>query len=232
MDKPLALIHHLEELRRRIILSLVSVFIFSIISYLFVPKVIQIISRPVGKLILLSPTEGLFVYLKITLILGLFFSSPVILYQIWQFISIAFKEKEKKTILLFFWFSCFLFILGVLFGYFLLVPFSIKLLLNFASIQILPVFSLDKYISFVFVLIFITALIFELPCIVLFLTKLGIVTPAILRKNFKYAILGIFIIAAIITPTTDIFTQCALAFPMLILYELSIWLAKIIYKNK
>ncbi|MEW6170899.1 MAG: twin-arginine translocase subunit TatC [Candidatus Omnitrophota bacterium] len=231
MDKFTFLRRYLQKLHSHIIISLVAFFISSIISYFFVPRAVSILTRGVGKVVLLNPAEGFFVYLKVTLFLGLCFSIPIILYQLYKFIVINFEEKNKKLFLNFFYISCFLFILGICFTYFLLLPQAIRFFLNFSSISIIPVFSLDQYISFIFILFFMGIIIFELPYVILFLTKLEIIHLDSLKKNFKYVILISFIIAAIITPVISFFNLCTLAFPLILLYLFSIWFSQKLYKK-
>ncbi len=227
MEKKLTLVEHLEELRKRIIVALVSILGFSAISYLWAKNILELLTRPVGKLIFISPVELFLVYIKVSIFCGIILSSPVILFELWRFVSLGLTEKEKKYIFLFIFPSLVLFLIGMGFAYFVIIPFGLKFLLKFATEDVVPMLSVSKYISFVTVLILGCGVVFLLPAIIFLLSRLGIVTPALLRKNYKYAVVLIFILAAVITPSPDVFTQVLLALPLLILYEISIWVAKI-----
>lgn len=230
-ERRLTLVEHLEELRQRIMVSLAAVAVFAIFCYRHAKGILDTLSKPVERLVFLAPLELFLVYLKIAVIGGLILASPIILYQIWRFVSSGLLPKERKYALLFFPFSLLLFFLGAGFAYFVVIPFGIKFLLSFATDKIVPMISVGRYISFLGIFIFASGLVFELPVVVIFLTKLGLVSPRLLRRNWKYVAVLIFIIAALITPTPDVFTQCLLAVPMLILYEISIWLSKLVWKK-
>lgn len=226
-DRRLTLVEHLEELRKRFIISLISLLGFSILSFVWAKKILGLLTRPVERLIFISPVELFLVYIKLSIFCGFILSLPVILYQIWRFVSIGLTEKEKRYIFLFFPPSLILFFLGMCFAYFIIVPFGVKFLLGFATEDILPMITVSKYISFVTVLILGTGFVFLLPAFVFLLSRFGIITPGFLRKNYKFAVIIIFIVAAIITPSPDVFTQALLALPLLILYEISIWVSRI-----
>jgi len=231
-ERRLTLIEHLEELRYRIIVCFVSIIIFSLISYRYARQILDTLTRPIEKLVFISPLELFLVYLKISLMGGLILSSPIIFYQIWRFIMDGLYPSERKYIKIFFPFSIFLFILGVSFAYFLVIPWGIKFLLSFSTDKIIPMISVSRYLSFILVLIFATGIVFETPLVIILLTKLGIVTPQILRKKWRYAVVLAFVISAIITPTVDIFTQFLLAIPIIFLYAISLLLCKFIYRKK
>lgn len=231
-EKRLTLIEHLEELRQRLMISLAAVAVFAIFCYRHAKGILDALSKPVEKLVFIAPMELFLVYLKIAIIGGVILSSPIIFYEVWRFISTGLLPKERKYVLLFFPFSLLLFFLGGGFAYFVVIPYGIKFLLSFTTEKVVPMISVGRYISFVGILVFATGLVFELPVVVLFLTKLGMVTPRMLRRNWKYVVVLIFIIAAVVTPTPDVFTQCLLAVPMLILYEISIWLSHLVWKKR
>ena len=170
-------------------------------------------------------------YLKSALVSGILISSPFIFYQLWMFIAPGLYQKEKKYVVPFVIFSSILFIGGALFGYFVVFPFGFKFFLSFSnnSIQALP--SVKQYFSFSIKLLFAFGLVFELPVIVFFLTKIGIVTPDLMKRKRKYAILLIFVMAAILTPP-DVITQLMMAAPLLFLFEISILVSKMIWKRK
>lgn len=228
MDRPLTIVEHLEELRHRLIISLVSVLIGSLLSYAATPRILEFISRPVGRLIFLTPYEAFFTYIKIALFCGIFLSSPVVVYQLWRFVSIGLKPDEKRYVLFFAPFSLVLFIAGGSFALFIIIPYGMKFLLSFATDSVMPMLSVGRYVSTVGWLLVISGIAFQLPIAITLLSRIGVLSYQILKKNRKYALLTIFIIAAMITPGPDIFSQIALSIPLLILYELGIWLAKIV----
>lgn len=229
MDKPLSLITHLEELRRRIIISLVSLVISLVFSFPFAPSVLRILKLPaaglIEKFVFFGPQEAFLIYMNIAFVLGLVISMPVILYQFWGFVLPAMEEGQKKFIGFFIIFCLVAFICGCLFAFFLLIPPALKFLLSFAKEDLEPVISAGRYISFMTSLIFGCGLVFQMPVVSFILSKLRIINGKILRNKYKYAVLAIFIVAAIITPTADIFNMLILAVPMIFLYEISIWIS-------
>ena len=226
-NKKLTFVEHLEELRSRIIKSVVFIVATSFILYTLKDKMIAFVTRPVGSLVFIAPTEAFITSIKITLFAGFYASSPFIFYQIWQFISAGLEKKEKGYILIFGLFSFLFFLLGSLFGYFLIVPIGMKFLLGFASSFLYPMISMAKYISFVMMLSLAFGVVFQLPIAILFLTKIGLVTPRFLAEKRKYAIVIIFIAGALFTPP-DVITQCLMAIPLVFLYELSIFLSRLV----
>lgn len=230
MDKKLTLIKHLEELRNRVIKSVVSVIIASCLLYSFVNIILPNLVKPVGKLVFIAPQEAFIARIKIAFFGGLFLSSPFILYQIWRFVSLALKPNERKYILIFGPLSLIFFFMGAFFGYFIIVPIGMRFLLGFATDFITPMITISRYISFVGILTLSFGVIFELPLISLFLTKIGLVTPEFLSGKRKHAVVLVFIVAAILTPP-DIITQGLMALPLLVLYEIGIVFSKFAYKK-
>jgi sec-independent protein translocase protein TatC len=163
---------------------------------------------------------------------GFILSFPYILWELWKFISPALYEKERKNAKFFIFVASLLFFLGVLFGYFVVVPMSVNFFATFkVSSVVRNQFSLDSYIGMVKTSMLASGLFFELPIIIFFLTKLGIVTPTFLRKYWKYAVVIILIVAAIVTPP-DVVSQIIVAVPMLLIYELSIFISRMVVRNK
>jgi len=234
-DKPQTLVEHLEELRSRIILSLAALLITTLLCYGFSQKILSIVTKPIQKLVdnlvYISPIELFYTHLKLAFFGGIFFASPIIIYQIWKFIVIALKPKEKRLIYFYTPFSFFSFIGGALFAYFFITPLGLKFLLSFSTPTITPMISVSKYISFLGMFLLISGTIFELPLVIMFLTKINIVTPQLLASKRKYAIVLIFIISALLTPP-DVVTQILLAIPLILLYEISILCSKLIFKRK
>ncbi len=222
---------HLEELRKRIIIIILSILITSIGSYIYVDNIINILIKPIGKLIFIKPTEALFTKLKVAILSGILIALPVILYQIWQFIGPALFELEKKYLRFAIFFSYILFILGISFAYFIVFPIGIKFLLNMGTENIYPFISLSGYMDFLIIFVLAFGIIFQLPLVILILTQMKIITPKWLSNSRKHIILAIFIVAAIVTPGPDIFSQFAMAIPTLLLYEVSIILSKLVYKK-
>lgn len=172
------------------------------------------------------------VFIWICILAGFILSFPYILWEIWKFISPALYPKERKNAKVFIFFSSLLFFLGVLFGYFVVIPMSINFVATFKVSEVVQnQFTLDSYIGMVKTSVIASGLFFELPIIIFFLTKLGLVTPKFLRKYWKYAVVIILIIAAIVTPP-DVVSQTIVAIPMLIIYEVSIFISVLVYKNK
>lgn len=230
MDNKLTIVEHLEELRKRIIICLITVFIVGFFCFFYIDNILLILSKPVGKLIFLKPTEAFVTKIKLSFYSAVFISMPVILYQIWKFINPGLIEIERRILYLAIPCSYLLFISGVTFAFFGVLPTGMKFLLNYGTENIQPMISVSSYISFVMIFLLAFGIIFQLPLVVLLLTKLGIVTPEWLIRHRKYAILVIFIIAGIITPGPDIFSQFLMAIPTLILYELSILLSRLVHR--
>lgn len=226
VPKKLTFIEHLEELRTRIIKSVVFIIIVSGLLYSFTDTILGFVVRPVGRLVFIAPAEAFITSIKIALLGGLYVSSPFILYQIWQFISAGLGKNEKRYASLFGVFSFIFFLLGGFFGYFVIVPIGMKFLLGFGTDFVTPMISVGRYVSFVGTLSFAFGVVFQLPLAILFLSKVGVVTPQFLSEKRKYAIVIIFILGAILTPP-DVITQCLMAVPLLVLYELSIFLSKL-----
>lgn len=163
---------------------------------------------------------------------GFIIGFPYILWEIWKFISPALYEKERKHAKLFIFVSSLLFFLGVLFGYFVVVPMSVNFFATFKISEVVKnQFSIDSYIGLIKTSVIASGLFFELPIIIYFLTKLGLVTPEFLRKYWKFAVVIILIVAAIVTPP-DVVSQTIVAIPMLIIYELSILISKLVVRNQ
>lgn len=222
----LSFVQHLDELRKRIIICLLGIVAASIGSYFFVGKLIPYLAEPVGRLVFIQPLEAFITYLKVALICGFCLSLPLILYQVWAFIGSGLTARERRHIYLYAPFSLLLFLVGAGFAYKIIVPYGLTFLLSFGGPCIQPMISVSKYISFLGMMLLAFGVAFELPVVVMFLTKLGLVTPQFLRKKRKYVLLGIFVLAAVLTPP-DIFTQLLMALPLILLYELSILLTTI-----
>jgi len=231
-DEKQPFLSHLEELRKRLIACAIAAGIGFILSYIFAEHLFQILMSPLkaqlpegDKLIYTNLPEMFLTYLKSALVSGILVSSPYIFYQLWMFIAPGLYQRERKYVIPFVIFSTILFVGGALFGYFVVFPFGFKFFLGFSneSIQALP--SVKQYFSFSIKLLFAFGVVFELPVVVFFLTKIGVVTPSLMKRKRKYAILLTFVMAAILTPP-DVITQCMMAGPLIVLYEISIMISK------
>jgi sec-independent protein translocase protein TatC len=229
---------HLEELRHRLVVCFIAVGIGFVVSYGFKEKLFQILTRPLisvmqtgDKLIFTGLPEAFFTYLKVAFLSGIMISVPVLLYQFWMFVAPGLYDKERRLLVPIVFLSSFFFIGGALFGYFIVFPFGFKFFLGFASDTIQPLPSMREYLSFSAKLLLAFGLVFELPLLVTFLAKMGLVSVDFLKKNRKYALLLFFIFSAILTPP-DVVTQIMMAFPLMVLYEISIIGARIFGQKK
>lgn len=227
---------HLEELRWRIIYSLIGIVIGTIVSWIFIDFFIeQILLLPAKqaglKLQNLKPFGQLFIYFQVAIIIGLILSFPNVVYQLWKFIAPALKQKEKKYIKWIVIFTTFCFLSGVVFAYFVMLPLTLKFAAQFGSPTIENNFSIDEYFSIILSVILGAGLVFELPMLSFFLSSIGLLTPKLMRKYRRHSIVAIMIFAAILTPGTDPVSQLLLAIPLVILYEISILVSKIFQRK-
>jgi len=220
---------HLEELRERIIKSFIAVAIGFVVCYGFKEKLFEIITLPLmsvmekgDQLIFTGLPEAFFTYLKVAFLAGMILAGPVIIYQFWMFVAPGLYKNERRIMVPIVVLSTFFFIGGALFGYFIVFPWGFKFFLSFASESIKALPSMKEYLSFATKLLLAFGLVFELPIVITFLARLGLVTVPFLRQNRKYAVLLFFVGAAMITPP-DVVTQIMMAFPLMLLYEISIW---------
>lgn len=221
---------HLVELRRRVLVVLVFLFFASILSYPLAPAILNRVKADLlsgVSLVVLSPMEALMVYIKVSLAAGFVLTLPVFVYQVWAFVSPALGRKEKKMLFYVILPSVFLFLIGAFFGYFILLPITLKFLVDTASYVATPMFSLDETISFIVSIILLLGLVFQLPLVTAVLSRLGLVTPDALRSGRRYSIVLIFIVAAAVTADPSAVTQILVAVPMVFLYEVGVWTAKL-----
>jgi sec-independent protein translocase protein TatC len=187
---------------------------------------------PGSSLIFTGVTEAFFTYMKVALLAGVFLSSPLIFYEIWAFVAPGLYAREKRYTIPFVVFSAVLFVGGALFGYFIVFPNAFRYLLGFASDYIRPFPSMREYFSLAWKLLLAFGIVFEMPLIVFFLAKMGLVTAELMTKKFRYAFLLIVVVAAIVTPTPDVINLGLMTGPMLALYGISIIVAKIWGKKR
>ncbi len=224
-------LEHLEELRGRIIKSLFSIILFSIAAYFFSERLIDFISKPIPELYFMSPTEAFAIRIKLSLIAGIILSVPLIFYHLWQFVVPGLFEREIKLVVPVVLASTIFFLIGATFCFLLVLPLSIKFLLGFGTEKLKPMIKIGDYVSFVSYLILAFGAVFELPVIAYFLGKLGIITPETLKRGRRYAIVGMLVMSAFITPP-DMFSQLMLTGPLYFLYEVSIVVVRIVQKKK
>jgi len=221
---------HIGELQTRLIKSIVAIFVASCLFYIVIDEVFTILVKPVGQLVFTAPGEAFVARIMLTLLGGFFLALPIVLYQTWQFVATGLKEYEAQYIKFFAPCSFLLFVTGSLFAYFITVPISIRFLLSFSSYSIVPMITVKNYISFVGTMVLAFGIVFELPLVLMFLTKIGIATPAFLTQKRKYAVVIILIVSAFITPP-DFITQLIMAVPLIILYEAGIIASKLTYRG-
>ena len=236
-DEKLPFTAHLEELRSRLIKCFAAVAVGFVSSYFFKEKLFGILVKPLiavmkqgETLVYTGLPEAFFTFLKVSFISGLIIASPVIIYQFWMFVAPGLYTKEKKLLLPIVFLSSLFFMGGSLFGYFVVFPYGFQFFLGFATETIRPLPSMKEYLSFSSKLLLAFGLVFELPLVITFLARLGLVSVDFLKKNRKYAILLFFVGAAILTPP-DAVTQIMMAIPLMGLYEISIIGARIFGKK-
>lgn len=215
---------HLEELRRRIIVCLVAWLVGSIISYIYAEDIIAVISAPAGKLYFLNPAEVFFSYIEIAAFAGFVGTLPIHCFEFWRFLRPALRGGEVTTALWFIPSALLLFYGGSAFAFFFVLPAAVQFFMGFATASLQPMFSLASYLSFFIAFLLPFALGFELPLV---LSRLGLVTPAMLRAKRRVFVLLAFVFAGVVSPTTDIFTQTCIAVPMIVLYEGTIIVMKV-----
>lgn len=254
-DQKMSLIEHLSELRKRIIVCLVALLVAFILTFSFSEKIFEILLFPLSyspkfsikeglffvpdqklqntKLVFLGPAEAFWMNMKVALVSGFILVIPVIFYEIWRFISPGLYQHEKKYILPFVLSATALFLIGVVFCYFIVLPFAMSFLLTYkVGDFLMPMLSVGLYIDFLLKFILAFGFVFELPILIVIATRMGLITPQTLKKYRRLAIVLAFVTAAIITPTPDAFNQTLMAIPMILLYEIGIWVSIILNKKR
>ncbi len=234
-------LEHLEELRKRIIYSIVAITVGFFACWKYAGNIYDVIQRPImdalhanglsAKLVYVNPTEPFNLYLKVGAMAGLFVASPFVLYQIWCFVSPGLYRNEKRYVVPFMFSTVALFLAGGYFGYKLVLPAALVFLIGYGN-AFQPMITLTEYSSLFLTIIVGMGLIFEMPILVFFLSLMGIVSAGWMWRNLRYSILVIFIIAAVVTPTTDILNMCIFAAPMVALYILSIAIAWLVHPKQ
>ncbi len=231
-------LEHLEDLRKRLFYSFVAIVIAVLPAWFFSKDIYNILSLPVTKflpegeqLVFTSLPAPFFLYMKVSFLTAIFVAAPFLFLQIWYFIAPGLYQKEKKYVIPFVVMTTFFFAGGGAFAFLVVFPFACNFFLSMGS-EFKALITVDQYFSLAMRVILGIALVFELPTLVFFLAKMGLVTSRMMIKHFKYAVLFVFIIAAVITPTPDPMTQSIVAVPMLGLYGLSILIAMVVGKKK
>lgn len=232
--KDLSVLGHIDELRRRLVKSVIAIAIGAVISFIFRDYIIYILKLPAGNVSLqaIEMTEMMGTYMRVSLIGGIILTMPYLTYHLIMFVSPALTRKEKKHVYIILPWIALMFAVGVVFGYFILVPPATRFLLTFGSsvAEIQP--RVGNYINLISRLLLAMGLVFEMPVITTFLTRIGVLKPKWLSDKRKIAIIFSFVLAAIITPTFDPINQILVAIPLVALYELSILLSRIVQKKK
>ncbi|MEO6260641.1 MAG: twin-arginine translocase subunit TatC [Thermoanaerobaculia bacterium] len=233
----MSFLDHLEELRKRLLISLVAIGLAFLACWNFADRIFGYIQEPLvkylptgDKLAYTRLTEPFFVYMKVAFFAGIFVASPVILLQVWLFIAPGLYKRERRYAAPFIIFATLFFLLGGYFGYRVLLPGTCAFFVETGK-QFKQMIKVDEYFSFASTIILAAGVVFETPILIFFLARMGIVTPAFLMQKFKFAVVAAFIISAIVTPTPDMVTQTALALPMIALYLLGVGVAYLFGKR-
>ena len=216
---------HLEDLRKRLIRAVLAIVVMSGVAFYFADTLVRVIILPLGpevKLHITEVTGSFYAYFKIALIFGVVGALPIVFYQLWGFIAPGLYRKEKAMILPLITISTLLFGVGAGFCYYWVLPFALKFLIGFSGDLFSPIITVGSYISFAGMLLLAFGFGFQLPVVAYLLGKAGLITSQVLSKGRRYAVVIILILAAILTPTPDVFTQMLLAVPLYFLYEISI----------
>ena len=233
----MSFLEHLEDLRRRLLYSIVALTAAFLLCWTYAREIYAWLEHPLvqflapgDKLAFTSVTAPFFLYMKVAFFAGIFLASPIILWQLWLFIAPGLYPREKRMSLPFILFATFFFVIGGYFGYRVVLPMAARFFVELGS-GFKQVITVDDYFDFSSKLILGMGLVFETPVLILFLSIFGIITPQFLLAKFKYAVVLIFIVAAVITPTPDMVTQSALAVPMILLYLLGIGISYLFGKK-
>jgi len=234
----MTLLEHLEELRRRIVFALAAVLGAFLLCWAFVEPIFHFLARPIyrflppgSKLAFLGITEPFMLYMKVALLAGAFLAAPVVLYQVWRFVSPGLYDRERRYAAPFVIFGTLFFLAGGAFAYYVAFPFAVQFLLEMGK-EFQPMITAERYFGFLMTVILGLGLMFEMPIVIVLLAKIGLVTPRFLLRNFRWAVLIIVFVAALLTPTSDIFNLSLFAVPALLLYLLGIAAAFLVTRSK
>jgi sec-independent protein translocase protein TatC len=232
----MSLMEHLDELRKRIVHSALYLAAGFVVAWIFKDRLLHFLQGPllkIGKsLVFTHPMDALNLYLQVAMLAGAILASPFILYQVWLFIAPGLYQKEKRFVVPFMMATVGLFLAGASFGYFYVLPGAMKILIIDMGHNFTPMITIEDYSSFFLSIILGLGISFELPILIFFLAMFGIVSPRFLWKNIRYAILAVFIVAAVICPSPDPWTMCIYAIPMLALYLIGIAVAWYVHPSR
>ena len=235
----MSFLEHLEELRSRLIRAVIAIFAIFLVCLIFAERVFSLLAAPLTKLlpkdsslVFTGLPDPFFMYLKISFIMGIFVSLPYVLYQLWQFVSPGLYEKERKMAVPFISLATLLFYTGALFAYFIVFPAAFAFFLSYTSPDLKAMISIREFVSLVMVLMLAFGVVFETPMVIVFLGLLGIVDSGQLKRGRRYFVVLAFVIGAILTPTPDVINQTLMAVPMLLLYEVGIWILVYLEKKR
>lgn len=241
LQNSMPLLTHLEELRKRLIFSVLGILVGFVSCWSFAGRIFGLMQQPIigalrrhgiaGGLVYLNPTEPFNLYLYVALVGGIFVASPFVFYQLWLFIAPGLYREEKRYVLPFLLSTVALFVAGGLFGYKMVYPASLDFLVGYGR-QFQPMITIGEYTRLFVTIIVGLGLIFEMPILVLFLALMRLITARWMWRNLRYSILVIFIIAAIVTPTADLLNMCLFAAPMVALYGISIGVAWLVNSKR
>ncbi|WP_231967714.1 twin-arginine translocase subunit TatC [Thermanaeromonas toyohensis] len=228
---------HLEELRKVLLVSLAALAVATVITYFgFRSQLLALLTRPVRDLgvtlVYITPGEAFFTSIKISFLAAIFLALPVILWEVWSFILPALHPHERRWVYIVMPFSLLLFFSGIIFGYLVVFPVALRFFLVTASEGFQPLITISKYLGFLTTFVLPFGLVFQLPLVIMLLTRLGLVSPQFLARNRKLAVLVIMVIAGVITPTPDVVSQLLLGLPMVLLYESSVWLSYLVRRRQ
>ncbi len=239
-EKRLSFRDHILELRRRLFWIAISIAVCTLLSFVFHQQILKLLMGPAENFITIPNqkpiytdlTEFIGIAFKASLLVGIFASLPFTLYQVTIFVAPGLNSNERRYLYALLPVSILVFIMGASFGYFLLFPPAVKFLLSFGSDVATPLIRIGNYVNLMISLLFWMGVIFETPVVMFFLARIGVVTPTWLRRQRRYALVVAFIVGAMITPTFDPINQAFVAIPIVVLYELGIWLAKLGYSRR
>ena len=227
----MSILRHLEELRTRIIRSLIAIAVGSAIAYFYIEDIMRYLTLPTGRLYYLQPAEAFFTYIKIAIFAGFLLALPVVFYQAWKFILPALTVRERTVIGILVPSSVLLFFAGLAFSFFLVLPAALQFFVGFSTENLQPMFTLHQYFDFVLAFILPFGAVFELPLLVIVFAKLGFISSQFLQSKQRIVIFLAFVVGAVISPTPDIFTQSMIAIPLILLYELSYLVVRFVLRR-
>ena len=234
----MSLLEHLEELRVRIVRSLIAVTVAFGFCWFFVERIAEFLAQPIydalpegTRLTFLGVTDPFIIYVKVAALTALFIASPAVLYQAWRFVAPGLYQKERRRAFPFILAGTFFFVAGGAFAYYVAFPFAVDFLIGMgAAFQ--PMITVEKYFRFLLFVILGLGLMFELPIFIFLLAQMGVVTPRFLMRHFRWAVLLIFVAAALVTPTPDVVNLCLFALPTILLYLLGVGAAALVVRKK